>query len=92
MKRLTQTPFFRKLLSISSGAESSEQELQKLLDDFILETTIASDSDSDGKMKLRVLNYTKLRLQTLQENYEVKKKSACLFPQICQVGSPFYRI
>lgn len=77
MKTLIETLFFQKIQEIANGAESSDSELQKMLDEFISRVVQMCDTHN-GKTLLRLLNYTRLQLITLQEEYsgEVKKTLA----------------
>ena len=65
MLRLTQTEDFKTIISSCS----TEEQVQKASDNFILKVVALCDTEEDTVSLFRILRYTRFRLQTLQEKY-----------------------
>ena len=65
MLRLIQTEEFKTIISSCS----TEEQVQKASDNFILKVVALCDTEEDTVSLFRILRYIRFRLQTLQEKY-----------------------
>ena len=81
---LIKSEFFQEVSGFNERfSNDTELKLQVLFDDFIQQVANVCDKNKNGRIILRTLNFTKIRLQALQEcSYEAKKKCARLYSEI----------
>lgn len=74
MNRLTSTPFFTAIVNQQSN------QLETTFEEFTTLTIEINDSEEDFKKKYRILNYTKIRLNSLQGvlTNPIKAKKKCI--------------
>lgn len=65
MLRLTQTEDFKTIISSCS----TEEQVQKASDNFILKIVALCDTEEDTVSLFRILRYTRCRLQAMQKAY-----------------------
>lgn len=88
METLTETHFFQ---TISINQILTESELQNSFIEFINRIAIVCDTSDNARKLLRILNYTKIRLQALQEySLKAEKKCARILCNIYQISNSFH--